>query len=165
MSKRKITIDDLLALKWVSDPQLSPVGSRLVFVQTVVDRDADTYRSHLWVVPVDGGALRQFTAGEHRDSLPRWSPDGRWILMTQLDRDTSQNVWLLDASGTKAPTLLVRGPRRDNAGSVSPDGHWMVFPAPGSPSVGAWVSRTWIVWLAVVVLPHASRAVQVRVTS
>src|SRR2546428_12929120 len=87
MAKRKITIEDLLALKWVSDPQLSPDGSRIAFVQTVVDGEADTYRSHLWGAPVDGGAStelgagdpRQFTAGGHRGSMPRWSPDGRWI--------------------------------------------------------------------------------------
>ncbi len=79
MGTRKITIDDLLSLKWVGDPQLSPDGTRVVYVLTVADRDADTYRSHLWNVPMDGGDPRQFTAGEHRDSNPRWSPDGRSI--------------------------------------------------------------------------------------
>jgi len=61
-----------------------------------------------------------------------WSPDGKWIIETQLDPDTSQNVWLLDASGGKAPTLLVRGPTRDNGGPVSPDGRWLAHTADDS---------------------------------
>jgi Tol biopolymer transport system component len=56
-----------------------------------------------------------------------WSHDGQWIVMTQLDQDTSQNVWLVDASGTKPPKILVRGRVRDNGGPVSPDGRWMLF--------------------------------------
>jgi len=56
-----------------------------------------------------------------------WSPDGHWIVMTQLDPGTAQNVWLLDASGTKAPTAIVRGSLRDYGGPVSPDGRWMAY--------------------------------------
>jgi len=47
MDRRTITIEDLLALKWIGDPQLSPDGTRVVYVLTVADRDANTYRSHL----------------------------------------------------------------------------------------------------------------------
>ena len=47
--------------------------------------------------------------------------------MTHLDQDTSQNVWLLDASGSKPPTAIVRGGVRDNGGPVSPDGRWIAY--------------------------------------
>lgn len=76
---RPITIDDLLSLRWVSDPQPSPDGARVVYTLTAADRDAIAYRSHLWIVPAVGGEPRQFTSGAHRDTAPRWSPDGRWI--------------------------------------------------------------------------------------
>jgi dipeptidyl aminopeptidase/acylaminoacyl peptidase len=79
MSQRTMTIDDLLSVKWIGDPQVSPDGVRAVYVQKVADPETDSYRSHLWIVPLAGGAARQFTAGNHQDSLPRWSPDGRSI--------------------------------------------------------------------------------------
>ena len=44
------------------------------------------------------------------------------------------------------------------------DGHWMVLAA-GTPEItGAVVSRTVILWLAVLLLPQWSVAVQVRTT-
>ncbi|MEO5894133.1 MAG: protein kinase [Vicinamibacterales bacterium] len=61
-----------------------------------------------------------------------WTSDGKWIVLTQLDQDTTQNVWLLDATGTTPPTPLVRGPVRDNGGPVSPDGHWLAYTADDS---------------------------------
>ncbi len=56
-----------------------------------------------------------------------WSPDGRWIAMTQIDSGTAQNVYVLDASGKQPPTLVASSPVRDNAGAVSPDGKWMLY--------------------------------------
>ena len=77
---RPMTPDDLYAIAWLSDPQLSPDGRRVAFVVTRMDRDEDAYRSAIWVVDSDGkGTPAQFTAGAKRDSAPRWSPDGRWL--------------------------------------------------------------------------------------
>ena len=61
-----------------------------------------------------------------------WSADGKSIIFTQLDPESSQNVGLLDASGTKPPTPLVRGPIRDYGGPVSPDGRWLAYTADDS---------------------------------
>jgi Tol biopolymer transport system component len=56
-----------------------------------------------------------------------WSSDGNWIVLVQLDPDTAQNLWLLDASGKKPPTILVRGPAREPGGSVSHNSKWLSF--------------------------------------
>ncbi|HET6782071.1 MAG TPA: S9 family peptidase, partial [bacterium] len=77
MAKRKITIDDLLSLKWVSDPQVSPDGTKVAYVLTTVNKDTDTYGADLWIAPLHGEP-RQFTNGTHKDTSPRWSPDGRY---------------------------------------------------------------------------------------
>ena len=47
--------------------------------------------------------------------------------MSQLDADGAINVWQVPASGKGTPRLLVRGPTRDLAGALSPDGRWLVY--------------------------------------
>ena len=77
--KRPIEADDIFRITLVSDPQAAPDGSRVAWVQTVLDKDADTYRSSVWLARPDGSGQRQLTSGAHRDVSPRWSPDGSII--------------------------------------------------------------------------------------
>ncbi|HET7094356.1 MAG TPA: hypothetical protein VFI22_12780, partial [Thermomicrobiales bacterium] len=73
---RPIAADDLFAVRIVGDPRLSPDGTRVAYVVTRLDREADDYRSAVWLAPLDGGEPAQLTSGVARDSEPRWSPDG-----------------------------------------------------------------------------------------
>jgi Tol biopolymer transport system component len=104
-------------------PVWSPDGLRVVWA---ADRDGS---QNLFVRKVDDAAPEQllFQSDVPFKNAAAWSPDGRWLVMTQLDQDSAQNVWLLDASGSRPPTLIVRGPTRDTGGPVSPDGRWLTF--------------------------------------
>ncbi len=73
---RPITAEDLFALRLVGDPQPSPDGSRVAYVVTRLDEEADDYKAAIWLVPVEGGEPVQLTSGAARDTTPRWSPDG-----------------------------------------------------------------------------------------
>ena len=98
-------------------PVWSPDGTRVVWAR---DRDG---AQNLFVKRVDDRSSRSSCSFESDVPFKNpvdWSRDGQWIVMTQLDPDTSQNVWLLDASGTKPPTAIVRGPLRDNGGAGVP---------------------------------------------
>src|SRR5205085_10559229 len=72
---RPLKLDDLYAIPFASDPQLSPDGRTVAFVRTQADREADEDRSTIWIVPVSGGEPRELTTGRN-DLAPRWSPDG-----------------------------------------------------------------------------------------
>jgi acylaminoacyl-peptidase len=73
---RALTAEDLFAIRVVSDPQSSPDGSRIAWVQTIMDRESDSYQSSIMVASLDGQDAIRITSGAHRDTAPRWSPDG-----------------------------------------------------------------------------------------
>lgn len=124
---RAMTIDDLLAVKTVTDPQVSPDGRWVVYVVSELDRSTDKTNSDLWLVPVAGGEPKRLTTAPGADNHPRWSPDGRTIAFTS-DRGSSTQVWLLPIDGGEARPLTklpidVSGPL------WSPRGDTLVFAA------------------------------------
>ncbi|MGA1982315.1 MAG: S9 family peptidase [Acidobacteriaceae bacterium] len=81
-AKRPITFADMMAMKRISDPQISPSGKWVMFSVTDVSLEKNTKVNHLWVVPLDGSAPeRQVTSGSG-ESFGRFSPDGKWVSMT-----------------------------------------------------------------------------------
>src|SRR6266571_5392368 len=78
--RRSITEKDLFNFVWISDPQVSPDGTRVAFVRVTVNEKKDGYNTSIWSVSTSGGAApHQLTKGGH-DSAPRWSPDGKYLL-------------------------------------------------------------------------------------
>src|ERR1700678_2239242 len=64
-SKRPMTFADLMAMKRVSDPQISPSGKWVLFSVTDVSLEANSKLNHLWVVGIDGKTPeRQVTTGD-----------------------------------------------------------------------------------------------------
>src|SRR3954470_21897615 len=101
---RPMTIDDLLAVKGVADPQVSPDGKLVVYVVSEIDRDKNKGSSDLWLVPTDGGDPRRLTTAPGADNHPRFSPDGKTIAFTS-SRGGSTQVWLLPLDGGEARPL------------------------------------------------------------
>ncbi len=125
MSGRPITIEDLLALPILNEPQLSPDGSRVVFTATVADREANAYRTGLWIAPTDGGAPWQLTTAQSRDTGPRWSPDGARIAFIS-ERGGEKRVWIISVRGGEARALTA-GKMAPSDLAWSPDGRWIAF--------------------------------------
>jgi dipeptidyl aminopeptidase/acylaminoacyl peptidase len=101
--------EDIYELVNAGDPRISPDGSRVAFVVTAVDRDSNEYRGAIWVAPLDGSSEpQQFTSGERRDAMPRWSPDGNWLAFGSNrggDEKTPLNLYVIPAEGGEARKL------------------------------------------------------------
>jgi TolB protein len=91
-------------------PDISRDGKRFVYSST--GGAADQY-SHLYVLPVDGGAPYKLTFGEHDDFHPRWSPDGEQIAFVS-NRPSKPGttglpeLWLLETYGGKLARVNLR---------------------------------------------------------
>src|SRR6266540_1182801 len=108
-SKRFITEQDLFKFTWIADPQISPDGSTIVYVNVTVNEKKDGYESALFAVPASGSTpARRLTSGV-RDSSPRWAPDGkRLVFVRAVEKDGKAQpaqVYLLDMGGGEARAL------------------------------------------------------------
>jgi dipeptidyl aminopeptidase/acylaminoacyl peptidase len=112
----------------VSDPQISPDGKTIAFVQTTPDLEGDKYRSHIWLVPAAGiTSPRQFTFGESKDRAPRWSPDGKFIaFVSDRDKEKKDQLYLIAIAGGEA-RRLTDDALKPSAPVWSPDGMLIAY--------------------------------------
>jgi dipeptidyl aminopeptidase/acylaminoacyl peptidase len=122
---RQFAVDDLLKVRRVADPQVSPKGDLVAFTITDVDKAANKSTTQIYVVPMGGGEGRQLTNDEHSSTSPRWSPDGEKLAFISA-RDGESQIWTIDVSSgaLKKVTNISTG-----AGDPvwSPDGKLLAF--------------------------------------
>jgi dipeptidyl aminopeptidase/acylaminoacyl peptidase len=98
-----------MALRSLGGFALSPDGHSVAYAVSAWDRSGDVpaRRSHLWLVPSDGGTPKQLTFGDRGESSPRWSPDGKTLSFVAVrgGSDESPQIWLLPADGGEAHVL------------------------------------------------------------
>ena len=96
--KRAITFEDYIALKAVSDPQLSPDGKWVAYTVSTPSLQENRGVSRIWVAEVSTGRSRALTGGPGSDRQPRWSPDGKTLAFIST-REGGAQVWLLPFGG------------------------------------------------------------------
>jgi len=79
-AKRAYTPEDVISVKNVSRPVLSPDGRWVAYVLEESDYDSNKSRSDICLVPADGSQppRRLTTSGDH-NRAPCWSPDSRTL--------------------------------------------------------------------------------------
>lgn len=124
-AKRPMTFEDLEKVARISDPQVSPDGSWVAYVQTTVDVEANKSTSHIWLVPPGGGEPRQLTQGEGSDSHPRWSPNSSSIAYIST-RSGSSQVWVVPVNGGEPRQITSLSTEADGV-MWSKQGDWLLF--------------------------------------
>ena len=105
---------------WLS-LDVSPDGKTIVF-----DLLGDLY-----TLPIAGGKATRITSGQAFDGQPHWSPDGLSIVFAS-DRTGSENLWLVNADGSKPRALTREEGRAFISPTWTPDGKYIVVSRNGA---------------------------------
>jgi dipeptidyl aminopeptidase/acylaminoacyl peptidase len=100
-TRHPMTFDDLISMKRLADPQISPDGSRVLYVVNVISKEANRGKRSIWMVPTSGGAAQQLMTSSGNDDTPRWSADGRQIAFLS-SREGAPQIFTANADGSNA---------------------------------------------------------------
>ncbi|MFN2444825.1 MAG: prolyl oligopeptidase family serine peptidase [Vicinamibacterales bacterium] len=98
------SIDDILNLRRVGSPAISPDGQQVAFTIRETNWDENAYETEIWLGDVRGRSPRQLTFGAKSSLDPAWSPDGRWLAFIS-DRSGKRQVYRLRLEGGDAQQL------------------------------------------------------------
>lgn len=128
---REWTAQELLGARTITETQISPDGTQVLYVVSRADVAANSYQSSIWIVGTNGRAPRELTSG----TSPKWSLDGTRLAYLSSAAGAPQ-IWIIPAHHGAARRLT-----HVNAGVTdfawSPDGMRIGFLAAqsgGEPS-------------------------------
>jgi len=112
-SKTNLELLDIFNMEYVSDPQISPDGTKIIYVRNFKDVMTDRNLSNLWIVNFDGSHNRPLTTGNTNDFYPRWSHDGKKIIF-KSNKDKKMKLYLmwLDTKEAFVLTNTTQTPRQ-----------------------------------------------------
>ena len=119
----RLTLDLYWEYETVSDPQLSPDGSQIIYTRQWIDRVNDKRESSLWIMGADGAKNRVLVRG----SNARWSPSGDRILYTAQGEPRGSQIFVryMDAEGAVSQiTHVLESPANV---TWAPDGQSIAF--------------------------------------
>jgi serine/threonine-protein kinase len=127
-------------------PVWSPDGAWVAWVAQRSGRPRQVLRRR-----ADGSGEEQVTWSTRAHAhVHDWSPDGKYLLVTQDAVSTARDVWLVPVAGGEARPLLA-GPFEEWNPRFSPDGRWLAYASDETGQLEIYVRR----------FPELDRKVQV----
>ena len=113
----------------------APDGRQIVYVvrEPLRTDEKSEFLSHLFLASVEGGEPLQLTFGDHQNSCPRWSPDGRYLAFLSR-RSGKANVYVMRVSVGEAWALTKYDESDVTAPLWAPDGQSIAFLMAEPPS-------------------------------
>ena len=125
-TKTNLELTDIFNMEYVSDPQISPDGSQILYVRNFKDIMTDKNLSNIWLVNTDGSKNRPITTGNQNDFYPRWSNAGDKIIFKSNRQDERMKLFVMWMD-SKEVAPLTNTPKSPGAVSWSPDDRYLAF--------------------------------------
>ena len=125
-NKKPFDVWALQRVSRITDPQLSPDGTKVAFVVEKSFLLTNSNERHIYIAAVEGGGEpRRLTFEGKSNTGPRWFPDSDRLAYVS-DRDGVTQVWATDSGGTAAQALT-DFPTGAAGVVISPDGTRILF--------------------------------------
>ncbi len=98
------TIDEMVGLKRVSQPALSPDGSRVAYVIRKANWEDNTFDTEIWLADTRTAKSVLFTGGKKTTDSPAFSPDGSSLAFLS-DREGKRQIYVMSLSGGESRKL------------------------------------------------------------
>ena len=121
-----LALIDIFNYEYVADPQISPDGSRVIYVRNFKDVMTDRNLSNLWIINFDGSNNRPLTTGNQNDFYPRWSHDSKKIIFKSNMADDKMKLYVMWMD-TKETAPLTNTPKAPGQVSWSNNDDFVAF--------------------------------------
>ncbi len=125
-TKTNLELLDIFNMEYISDPQISPDGLKVVYVRNFKDVMTDKNLSNLWIINFDGSKNRPLTTGNQNDFAPRWSHQGDKIVYKSNKKDSKMKLYMMWMD-TKEIVPLTNSPQTPGEVSWSYDDRFLAF--------------------------------------
>jgi dipeptidyl aminopeptidase/acylaminoacyl peptidase len=150
-ARHPFTFEDMMKLKRVGEPVVSPDGKWVIFSVVDVSLEANTKTPHIWIVPLatseeksteksgvphvspnlrDVGTTERILIPDQDGDRPRWSPDGRRFAFLS-NKETGSQIWIADFDGAAGNVTAIHkltSIATEAGGELwSPDGKSILF--------------------------------------
>ncbi len=94
-------LKDVLSLKSVGTPVISPCGKHILYTVRHPDWDKNSFDTEIWLCRDSGEPFQLTRTTDGSSNNPSWSPDGQWISFTSKRGEETQ-IFLIRPDGGEA---------------------------------------------------------------
>src|SRR3982751_6692263 len=98
------TADQILSLKRVASPAISPDGRLVAYTLRETNWEDNAYETEIWIADAAGGTPRQLTNARKSSRAPAWSPNGTRLAFIS-DRTDKSQIYVINPTAGEAEAV------------------------------------------------------------